>query len=729
MNVFRRATLTCLVTALVGGVLILSPAGSALDQGLGLSWIFKLRGPVPAPSDVLVVSVDEASAVQLDQPTRLRDWDHSLHADLVHRLSARGATAIVFDVFFNTSMSNNNDIEFAREIEQSKRVVLVQHVARDQHDQITIDRLINPIPGLSSAAIGLAPFPLPKIGNRFGHFWTFYSGVKESPTLPVVALQVHTLGLYGDDNFLALLRNAGVPHTVEIPASISGWSDLQLLMKSLRNTLQANPQISEKLREQQGDSAKAKALLALVDTYTGEDSYYLNFYGPPGAIRTVKYSDFWGDSESQRKNGLLDLSNKTVFIGAAVQSSNTKGDGFFTVFSSNDGVDIGGVEIAATAFANILEDRTLHTLSRVENLGIVLIFGILIAAIAISFNGVLTAVFTIAGGIAYFFITYYLFVAHQIWTPLVIPIAVQLPFALALAYLTQYLNARRAREKYSRAIRYYVPERVAKRFDEGQDPATRPELVFGVCLSTDIEGYTTLAERIPEAELANLTARYFDCLASCVERYGGEMLEVRGDGMNSVWSAPTEDKELSCRASLAAHDILAEVRKHNKESRSYQLPTRIGLHAGRVALGNVGGSGHLSYSIVGDSINTAARIQDLNKVFRTRILASAEVVRNLDDWLYRRLCSFQPKGKEELLSIYEIFGPVDAVTRNDDELCKLFTVASDLVARAEWEEAVRAFSDLLQSHPDDGPVTFYLQRCQRYLESPPATGEQMIVRT
>ena len=166
-----------------------------------------------------------------------------------------------------------------------------------------------------------------------------------------------------------------------------------------------------------------------------------------------------------------------------------------------------------------------------------------------------------------------------------------------------------------------------------------------------------------------------------------------------------------------------------RENRSRQLLTRIGLHAGRVALGNVGGGGHLAYSVVGDSINTAARIQELNKVFRTRVLASAEVVRNLDDWLYRHVCSFQPKGKEEVLSIYEIFGPADAVSRRDDELCSLFALASDLVARADWEEAVRAFTALLQSHPDDGPGRFYLQRCQQYLESPPAPGEQMIVRS
>jgi adenylate cyclase len=729
MDVFRRTTLICLVTAVVGGVLILSPAGGALEQGLGLSWLFRLRGPVSAPSDVLVVNVDEASAVRLDQPTRLREWDRSLHADLVRRLSDRGASAIVFDVFFDKSGANNSDIEFAREIEQSKKVVLVQQVARDQHDQLTIDRLINPVPDLSGAAIGLAPFPLPKIGNRFGHFWAFYSGVNESPTLPVVALQVHVIGLYGYESFMALLKHAGFQGADESPASISKWSDLQLLMKSLRTVLRANPQIHENLRAQLNDSDSARALLALAETYTGDDSYSLNFYGPPSTVTTVQYSDFWRDSETQRKNGLLDLSNKTVFIGGAAQPSNMQGDGFFTVFSSDDGVDIGGVEIAATAFANILEHRTLRPTSKITNLGIVLMFGILIAFIARKFNGVLTALFVIAGGTAYFTLSYHLFANHQIWTPLVTPIAVQLPLALSLAYLAQYLNARRAREKYSRAIRYYVPERVARRFDEGQDPATRPELVFGVCMSTDIEGYTTLSERIPEAELAGLTSRYFEFLAPCVDRQGGETLEVRGDGMICLWSTPTEDKTLSHRASLAAHDILETVQRFNEQNKSQQLPTRIGLHAGRVALVNVGGGGHLAYSVVGDSINTAARIQDLNKVFGTKLLASAAVVRDLDDWLYRRVCLFQPKGKQEVLSIYEIIGPGDAVTRGDNDLCMLFAMAYDFLAQADWAEAEKAFTAILQSHPGDGPSQFYLQRSRQYLVSPPPPGEQIIIRT
>jgi len=729
MALFLRTTLTCLITAVVGCVLILSPAGRALEEGFGLSWLFGLRGPVSAPADVLVVTIDESSAVQLDQPTKLREWDRSIHADLVQRLSDRGATAIVFDIFFDQPRADHGDIQFAREIGQSQNVILVQKVVRDQHGPLTIDRLINPAPELSGAALGLAPFPLPKIGNRYGHFWAFFSGVSDSATLPVVALQVHVIGLYGYDNFVALLKNAGYLGAGELPARISRWSHLQLLMESLRRTLGENPGIYANLREQFADSDHSKALLALAATYTGDDSYTLNFYGPPGSVPTVDYSDFWADSESQHRKGLLDLSNKTVFIGGVAQSANTQGDAFFTVISSDEGVDIGGVEVAATAFSNMLEQNTLRRTGKLMDLGVVLIFGVLIAAVARMFSGVRTALVVITGGAAYFALAYYLFAGYQIWTPIVTPIAVQMPLALSMAYLAQYLHARQDRDTYSRAIRHYVPERVAKQFDEGQEPGTQPEFLFAVCMCTDIEGFTTLAEKSNTDELAELARQYFRQLTECVKRHDGEILESRGDGMICAWPAPAEDKISSHRACLAARDILETVRRFNEQHERRQLPTRIGLHAGRIALGSVGGGGHLTFSVIGDAINTAARIQDLNKTSRTRLLASAEVVYNLDDWLCRRVCSFQPKGKEEVLSIYEVFGPGDEVPDEANELCRSFAMATDLFEQADWAEAEKAFAAILQSRPDDGPSQFYLQRCQQYLVSPPALGEQMMIRS
>jgi adenylate cyclase len=246
-------------------------------------------------------------------------------------------------------------------------------------------------------------------------------------------------------------------------------------------------------------------------------------------------------------------------------------------------------------------------------------------------------------------------------------------------------------------------------------------------MSTDVQGYSTLAEQVPEDELAKLTTRYFEELSACVEKRGGEVLEVRGDGMIAVWSAPTDDRVSSVQASRAALDILQAVRRLDREDPSRQLPTRIGLHAGRVALGNVGGGGHLAFSVVGDTMNTAARIQELNKLLGTGLLASSVVVRNLDDWLCRRVCQFRPRGQEKEVSIFEIAGPSAAATSSDVMLHDRFARAHGLFEQGLWEEAARAFAEILKRHPDDGPSRFCLERSRAFIESPPPEGQSMIV--
>jgi adenylate cyclase len=199
--------------------------------------------------------------------------------------------------------------------------------------------------------------------------------------------------------------------------------------------------------------------------------------------------------------------------------------------------------------------------------------------------------------------------------------------------------------------------------------------------------------------------------------------------MNCVWTASQLHKHPNNRACLAAREILDTVDVFNRKHPTQQFPTRIGLHAGRMALGNVGGGGHLAYSIVGDSINTASRIQELNKILRTQCLASEAVVRDLDNWLIRRICSFQPKGKSEVLSIFEVFGPCSEEALSDDKLCEQFAEAILALETTEWSKAADMFEAILTDYPTDGPTAFYLQRCRRYRVSPPAIGDQTIIRS
>lgn len=731
MGSLRRFIVPILVTSITGVALLLSPIGSSLEQSVGLKWLFNLRGPISAPSSVIIVSIDADSAVLLDQPSKLRDWDRKLHADLIRKLSERGADVIVFDVFFDESRANDGDTAFAHEIKDSNRVVLAQMVQRDPiSESMTIDRLLHPTPMLKAAAFGLAPFPLPRVQNRFGQFWTFYSGVSYSSTLPVVALQARLLRNYGYEKYVDLLKAANFPASAQLPEQVRKVEDMQRLMTLLRVGLRSNTSAVENLRSQaltfydqrEVGASTTKTLQALINAYAGGDSYFLNFYGPPETITTIPYSAFWDSPDDTGKTSLSDLSGKVVFIGGTAQTSSAQTDRFFTVFSGDNGDDIAGVEIAATAYANLLENETIRPATVLTNLALVVIFGGIVGYLGYRLASAWAVPAILMAGAVYAGVAHYLFASSEIWIAVFIPIAVQLSLAMVTGYLLQYLQARRA-------IGLYVPKHVALEFDKGHDPATAPEeRFFGICMSTDIQDYTTVNENISGSESAELMNEYFGLLMPCVQNHQGQVIEVRGDSMNSVWPAMTHIEDLSSRACLAACDILRAVDRFNKDDPTRQLPTRIGLHAGEYSLRNVGGGGHLAFCVHGDTIITASRIQELSKTLRTRLLASESVVQKLEGWLFRRVCDFQPKGKTEILPIYEVLGPQDTVTHEDQELCNSFVEAMRMLEESNWSEAAQSFASILTAKPNDGPSLFYLARCQYFQNSPPPANECTMIR-
>lgn len=140
----RRAVILAHATALAGGLFTASPLGLRLEEEVGLAWLFHLRGPVAAPSEVLIVRMDRESAGRLGQSAKISDWDRSLHAKLIVALVAPGAAVIVFDVFFLETRSEAGDRPLAQAIDRAHRVVLIQWVSRGQPGDIAIDRLMSP---------------------------------------------------------------------------------------------------------------------------------------------------------------------------------------------------------------------------------------------------------------------------------------------------------------------------------------------------------------------------------------------------------------------------------------------------------------------------------------------------------------------------------------------------------------------------------------------------------
>ena len=742
VRALRRASLTGAGVALLGILVMLSPIGLALEERFGLSWLFWTRGPVAAPADVAVVSLDRSSAEELELPARIRDWPRRIFARLIARLVELEASVVTFDLILDQPGTAADDVALAAAIAGANRVVLFEfldRVVRPISDGsgavaglVNTEQLQPPLPAFAEAAAGSGPFRLPKVPTQVSQFWAFGAvDLGDSPSLPVVALQRHALDVYL--RWRALLLEAGMADAEILAAdrrALERAEALKQFMVGVRAAFLADselaPRASALLEAAPLAAAERRLLRALIRLYSGPDSHYLNFYGPAGAVATVPLARVLDDDPKSLAHA---LAGRVVFVGLS-DLDNPHDDNFPTVFSRPNGVELGGVEIAATALANLLEDRLVEPPERWTELAWLGLFGFAVglvarrlpAVIAIPAALLLAAAFYGGAGLA--------FARDQLWLPVAVPLLIQLPLGLFVGLVLQYREAQRARANLSRGMRFYLPQKVAHGFAEGAvDPAGVKERVFAACMVTDASRFTTLAEDMAPEELSDFLDQYFAILFGVVERHDGLVTDVIGDGTTSVWTAPKPERGCRLRACLAALEIERAIDAFNREHHPRCLPTRIGLNAGDVVVGNVGGSGRFVYSVIGDCANTAARLESLNKQLGTRIVAAEAAIEGLDEIVTRPLGRFQLLGRGGSLPVVEVLGLTADASRADARSAEPdFAVALEEFQQGRFADAARRFDTILATKPLDGPSSFYRKYCLQYLDGTSAPTGHGAVR-
>ena len=165
----------------------------------------------------------------------------------------------------------------------------------------------------------------------------------------------------------------------------------------------------------------------------------------------------------------------------------------------------------------------------------------------------------------------------------------------------------------------------------GRSSKLEDEEAYAYCLITDASGFTRLAETMTSKHLKPFLEEYLAILFEAAETHGGRVTDSVGDGITAAWTTPTPDPAIAAKACQAALQIDRETRRFSDRHDPLRLPTRIGLNAGWVTLGHVGGAGRFTYTVVGDAVNTASRIEQLNKHLGTRILATRAVVEGVSE--------------------------------------------------------------------------------------------------
>jgi adenylate cyclase len=542
----------------------------------------------------------------------------------------------------------------------------------------------------------------------------------------MVALQQYGWEGFGD--LVQLVKQVNPAYAEKLPSDVEQariTRGLVGMIRDLRDLFEGDPLLAGLVRDELERSnlrtenePRYRLLKALVNVYGGEASRYINFYGPPGTVPTIPYDQAL---QIGRENGpVFNVKGKAVFVGLSEILLTERKDSFYTVFSQANGVFISGVEIAATAFLNILADRTVVPISLPVHVGLVLSWGIVIGVLCRLLPISIAAGATAGIGGLYLLAAAYQFQSRQSWSPLVIPLLVQLPIGFGGAVLWNYVESDRERKNIRKAFGLYLPSDVVDQLARGMaNIKGTTQVVYGTCLFTDAGDYTALSEKMTSKELSDFLGRYFEALFQPVRRHGGLIVDLKGDSILAIWKGPQDDPALRKKACLAALEMSESVARFNQSVAPYSLPTRIGLHAGELTIGAVGAMDHYEYRPTGDVVNTASRVEGFNKYVGTQIAVSDEVIQGLDGLMTRELGAFRLKGKGKPLGLHELVNRSEQVEQTQREACAIFDDGLTAFRNRAWGQAQATFQQCIDFTGKDGPSQFYLTLCEQYLKTPP----------
>ena len=727
-----------LALALIGVLASFIDPVHRLEENAGLGLLFHLRGQKPPPPEVLIVSIDRESSERLGLPDNPDRWPRSLYARLVEILAKAGARVIVFDLYFVDSRSPTDDKMLAQAIDAARNVVLAEPLrakdipATNSAGVLTAEHriveIVKPLPAISRAAFASAPFVLPKVPIKVNQYWVFQTAAGESPTFPIVAFHLYALPAF--DEFHRLLKtvdpNALQATAAQLPDDLESGTATRVI-RSIRTVFQSRPAVPLLMRAQlqrsrlvQTDPAKAALVESLIGLYAGPDHRYLNYYGPPRSLRTIPFHQVLQPADSPGGLQPAEFEGKAIFVGLSEIALTERKDSFYTTFSRDDGVFLSGAEIAATAFSNVLQNTPVTPVDLPVLLALVIAWGFIIAGLGALSSTVAAGLAIGAASAVYLFAAVFRFEADGIWLPVAVPLFVQSPVGLACAVLCRYFETNKERRNIRKALSYYVPDEVVNHLAANIVDIRRDDQTFyGVCLFTDCAGYTGLSERVPPHELNDLMRKYFAAIFEPIKQNGGRVVDLKGDAVLAVWRGDQSDTCLRAQACSAALGIALAVRSFNDSSKDFTLPTRIAVHAGEMFFGNIGTPDHYEYGVMGDTVNTASRMDGLNKYLGTEILVSDAVIRNVEGFLTREAGTFLFKGKAQRIRVHELMSRADEAPEKQRNACAIFAEGLSAFRSHSWPRAKEKFeysNELLQKDPLSG---FYLHLFQKYEKQPP----------
>ena len=290
----------------------------------------------------------------------------------------------------------------------------------------------------------------------------------------------------------------------------------------------------------------------------------------------------------------------------------------------------------------------------------------------------------------------------------------------------KYIEVAREKTFIRTAFNHYLSTDV---INEIMDDPTRLQLGGEkrelTAVFTDVKGFSTISEQLDPEDLVKLLNRYLSQMSDIILDLRGTIDKYEGDAIISFFGAPVtyaDHAVRACRSAIRMKKIEAQLNETFLEEKITPNPlaTRIGLNTGEMVVGNMGTANRMDYTIMGHSVNLAARLEGVNKQYGTWILASEMTYNQTEDaFAARKLDRVRVVGVREPVRLYEIVDERSVIDEPTRQLLSEFDDGLGLFEARQWKEAANIFARLLKDFPDDGPSKTYHDRAATFLKDPP----------
>jgi adenylate cyclase len=384
-----------------------------------------------------------------------------------------------------------------------------------------------------------------------------------------------------------------------------------------------------------------------------------------------------------------------------------------------------GVEIHANLIDNILKDDYFHQsdIAHLMSFVLILFFGLLVGAVLPRLHALSGLVFSLLLLIGYVLGNLWFLFSEKTWTSFVFVLGVILLNWFAVV-LFKYFGEEKDKRFIKSAFQQYLSPNVIEQLVN--DPSM---LKLGgekrrmTAFFSDVAGFSTISEALTPEELVELLNEYLTVMTDIIMAYDGTVDKFEGDAVIAFFGAPIAYSDHAARACLASLEMqrrLVEMREQWRKAGKHELFVRIGLNTGEMVVGNMGSNYRMDYTMMGDAVNLASRLEGANKTYQTQTLISQFTLEDCADQIeVREVDLIRVVGRREPIRIFEVLGKKGAVSEEVTKAIQFFAKGLQLYRRLQLEEAKTYFAQCNKLLKGDGPSQVFFERCRLFQLTPP----------